>query len=226
MRCYFSTVTLLAVFLGFAAAQPAGAQTAPSPGEIARYHGLHLAAHKGDLARIRQLARNKMALEARDGSGRTPLIIAAFASHDAAVLALIKAGADPNALDNQKYDIVTIAAVANDLPLLKLALKGGASAKNITSPYVGTALIASAHLGHVDVVKTLIKAGAPLDHVNNLGWTALIEAIVLGDGGTNHIACTSALIKAGADKTIADRNGQTPLQLAKDRGYKKIVDLF
>jgi len=178
------------------------------------------------LARIRQLARDKTALEARDGSGRTPLIIAAFASRDAAVLALIKAGADPNALENQKYDIITIAAVANDLPLLKLALKNGASAKNITSPYVGTALIASAHLGHVDVVKTLIKAGAPLDHVNNLGWTALIEAVVLGDGGANHIACASALIKAGADKTIADRNGKTPLQLAKDRGYKKIANLF
>ena len=32
----------------------------------------------------------------------------------------------------------------------------------------------------------LIAAGAPLDHVNNLGWTALMESIVLGDGGTAH----------------------------------------
>ena len=30
------------------------------------------------------------------------------------------------------------------------------------------------------------EAGAPLDHVNNLGWTALMEAVVLGDGGSDH----------------------------------------
>ena len=35
-------------------------------------------------------------------------------------------------------------------------------------------------LGHDGVVRQLIAAGAPLDHVNNLHWTALIESIVLG----------------------------------------------
>jgi len=218
--------SIVATFLSFVLTEHAGAQTAPSPTEIAQYRGLHLAVHKGDLSKINSLANNKKAIETRDAAGRTPLIVAAFASHDEAVIALIKAGADPNALDNEKYDIVTIAAVANDVPLLKLALKNGGSAKNITSPYVGTALIAAAHLGHVEVVKTLIKAGAPLDHVNNLGWTALIEAIVLGDGGSNHVACARALIAAGADKTIKDRNGKTPLQLAKERGFKQMIELF
>lgn len=47
------------------------------------------------------------------------------------------------------------------------------------------ALIAAAHLGHVEVVKALIAGKAPLDRVNNLNWTALIESIVLGDGGPN-----------------------------------------
>ena len=92
-----------------------------------------------------------------------------------------------NALENQAYDIVTIAAVANDLEVLDTALSNGASPSNITSPYDGTALIAAAHLGHHEVVKRLIDAGAPLDHVNNISWTALIEAVVLGDGGPNHV---------------------------------------
>ena len=61
---------------------------------------------------------------------------------------------NPNALDGQRYDIITIASVANDVPMLKLAIEGGASAKNITSPYDGTALIAAAHLGHAEVVRT------------------------------------------------------------------------
>ena len=76
------------------------------------------------------------------------------------------------------------------------------------------------------MVRTLIEAGAPLDHVNNLGWTALIEAVVLGDGGARHQATVEALVKAGADRSIADRNGATPLELAKQRGYAEIEKLL
>ena len=82
---------------------------------------------------------------------------------------LALAGADMNALEGDAYDVVTIAAVAGDLEMLRLALSHRGNPQNITSPYDGTALIAAAHLGHVDVVLELIAAGAPLDHVNNLG---------------------------------------------------------
>ncbi len=140
--------------------------------------------------------------------------------------ALVAAGANPNALEHDRYDIVTIAAVADDLPTLKVALALGASAKNVTSRYDGTALIAAAHLGHAEVVRTLIRAGAPLDHVNNLGWTALIESIVLGDGGARHTDTLRALVEAGANVNLADRDGRTPLTLARTRGYDAMVKLL
>ena len=139
---------------------------------------------------------------------------------------LVQAGADPNAVERDRYDIVTIAAVANDVPTLKLALELGASAKNVTSRYDGTALIAAAHLGHVEIVRVLIQAGAPLDHVNNLGWTALIESIVLGDGGPRHTETLRALIAAGANVNIADRDGRTPLALARRHGYSAMMMLL
>ena len=139
---------------------------------------------------------------------------------------LLRLGADANALEAQKYDIVTIAAVADDVPMLKLALAGGGNAKNITSPYEGTALIAASHLGHDEVVRLLIAAKAPLDHVNNLGWTALIESIVLGNGGQRHIATLDALVKAGADVNRADRDGTTPLTLARGRNYAEMVRIL
>ena len=138
----------------------------------------------------------------------------------------MKRGANPNALDAQRYDIVTIAAVADDVPMLKVALEGGTSAKNVTSPYDGTALIAAAHLGHDEVVKVLIAAGAPLDHVNNLGWTAVIEAIVLGNGGKRHTETLRALIAAGANPNLADGRGTTPLALARGRGYGEMVKIL
>jgi ankyrin repeat protein len=208
------------------AAIPAAAQIAPGAAEVTAYRGLHAAAAKGDVADIERLAKSGAALEARDGHDRTPLHVAAFRRQYDAARALLRLGADPNALDAQRYDIVTIAAVADDVAMLKLAHDGVGKAANITSPYQGTALFAAAHLGHDDVVAMLIAAKAPLDHVNNLGWTALIESIVLGDGGKRHVDTLQALVKAGANLNLADRAGATPLTLAKGRGYKEMVKIL
>lgn len=213
--------------LGLAAlAGPARAQVAPAPEEVARYQGLHRAAHAGDVAEIRRLAATGTDVDARDARRRTPLHVACHARAIAAMQALVAAGADPRALDVQDYDCITIAAVADDLATMRAALALGGNAAAITSPYRGTALIAAAHLGHEEVVQALIEAGAPLDHVNNLGWTALIEAVILGDGGTRHVATVRHLVAAGARRDIADRQGRTPLDHARSRGYAAMVRLL
>jgi ankyrin repeat protein len=217
-------ILLTIIVLGLSAA--ASAQIAPGVAEVKAYRDLHAAAAKNNIAEIEHLVKAGTALEARDGHARTPLHVAVFLRKREAVRTLLRLGADANALDAQRYDIVTIAAVANDLPMLKLALDGGCKATNVTSPYEGTALIAAAHLGHDAVVRKLIAAGAPLDHVNNLGWTALIEAIVLGDGGNRHVATLRALVGAGANVNLADRIGATPLTLARNRGYTEMVAIL
>ena len=202
------------------------AQVPPSAAEAARYRGLHAAAQRGDATTIRKLAGDRKALDARDAYGRTPLHVATFARKREAIRALVEAGADLHLLENDRYDCVTIAAVADDEETLRLLLALGASAKLVTSRYDGTALIAAAHLGHDGVVRQLIAAGAPLDHVNNLHWTAVIEAIVLGDGGRRHQATLRALIDAGANLRVADRDGRTPLELARGRGYAEMVRML
>lgn len=207
-------------------ASAAQGQVAPSKMERASYTGLLAAAARGDASEIRSLIARGARVDVRDDYGRTPLHVAAYGAHHDAMRVLVKAGANPNALERDRYDIVTIAAVANDVPTLKVSLNLGCSAKNITSRYDGTALIAAAHLGHAEVVRTLIGAGAPLDHVNNLGWTALIESIVLGDGGPRHVATLKALVEAGANVNLPDRNGQTPLTLARQRGYGDMAEIL
>ena len=204
----------------------AHAQVAPGSGEVARYTGMLAAAAVGDAAEIKRLAAGGADRNLRDAYGRTPLHVATFRKNRDAITALVKAGADINAKENDRYDAVTIASVANDVGTLRMLLQLGASAKQVTSRYDGTALIAAAHLGHDLVVKMLIEAGAPLDHVNNLGWTALIESIVLGNGGTHHTETLRALVQAGANVNIADRNGQSPLALARSKQYAAMVQIL
>lgn len=202
------------------------AQVAPSAAEVARFTGLHAAAHRGDLVQLERLLAAGAKPDGRDAFGRSAAHVATFARQREALQTLAQAGANLELLENDRYDAVTIAAVADDETTLKVLLSLGASARLTTSRYDGTALIAAAHLGHAGVVKQLIAAGAPLDHVNNLHWTAVIESIVLGDGGARHQQVLQALLAAGASTRLTDRASNTPLALARTRGYAAMVSLL
>lgn len=204
----------------------ARAQTPPSASEVSQYTGLHKAAAAGQLQDVQALLASGANANARDGAGRTPAHVAAFGSHYDLLRALIAGGGDINALEDSRYDVITIAAVKDDVRMVELAIELGGNPKAITSRYDGTALIAAAHLGHEGVVEALIKAGAPLDHVNNLGWTALMESVVLGDGGRRHVATAKALVQAGARRDLGDRSGVTPLEHARQRGYQAMIEVL
>jgi uncharacterized protein len=221
-----AVLVLLAASAAASMGEPAVGQTPPSERELRIYAGLHDAAARGDAAAIEKLIADGERPNIQDARSRTPLHVAAFLRKHDAARALIRLGADPNALDAERYDVVTIASVNDDREMLEIALAGGGNARAVTSPYDGTALIAAAHRGHVEIVRALIAAKAPLDHVNNLGWTALLEAIVLGNGGTRHTAVVAALVEAGADVNIADRHGTTPLGHARRRGYSQIARIL
>jgi uncharacterized protein len=50
--------------------------------------------------------------------------------------------------------------------------------------------------------------------------------VVLGNGGPRHQATLKALLDAGANTKLADREGRTPLQLARSRGYAAMVAML
>lgn len=218
--------TAFALLLNLLGVVPAIAQTAPSASELAAYEGAHAFAADNNAAAIQAAAKAGDDVNGRDMRGRTPAIVATHRAAHAALGALIAAGADLNLLDHDRYDVLTIAAVANDVESLQMAMDAGANTKATTSIYDGTALIAAAHLGHSQVVALLVAGGAPLDHFNNLGWTALIEAIVLGDGGPRHQATVKALIAGGVDVDLPDGSGRKPLALAEARGFKEIAAML
>src|SRR5689334_7765111 len=96
---------LVAMLASFHAA--AFAQVPPTPSERAAYVALFAAADKGDAAAIAQFAARGSDVNARDAHGRTPLHVAAYAGRHDAMRALASAGADPNAFENDRYDMVT-----------------------------------------------------------------------------------------------------------------------
>jgi ankyrin repeat protein len=200
------------------------AQAPPGAADLAV--PLMAAAASGKAADIRRLREAGADLERRDSGGRTALHVAVHAGNRETVAALLDLSADPNALDAQRYDAITIAGVRGDADLVRLLVARGANPAAVTSPYQGTALIASGHRGHVEVVRTLIAAKAPLDHVNNLGWTALLEAIILGDGGAAHTEIVRLLVVAGADVNRADRDGVRPLAHARRRAYREMSTIL
>lgn len=199
-------------------AGPAAAQTTNAD--------LLAAAGRGDAEAARRALAAGAEVNARDSRQRTALIVVGETGHIEVARALLAARAEVNALDDRRYDALTQAAARGDHALVGLLLEAGANVRLITSPYDGTALIAAAHHGHVEAIRLLLARKPNVDHVNNLGWTALMEAIVLGDGGPRHTETLRLLVAAGADVNIADRAGTTPLAHARRRGYADMVRIL
>ena len=184
------------------------------------------AAERGDAALVQQLLREGADLNGRDARGRTPIMAATHANKPAIVKILIQAGADINLQDEIKDNPFLYAGAEGLLDVLKLLIDAGADTR-ITNRFGGTALIPAAERGHVEVVEELLpRTDVKLDHVNNLGWTALLEAVILGDGGPRRTEVVRLLIAAGANVNIADGRGVSPLAHARQRGYTQMIALL
>lgn len=183
---------------------------------------LTAAARQGDAAAVQNLLAQGASVHASDDQGVTALIAAAYQNHLEVVKLLIEAGADVNVQDNTQQSAYLISTAEGYLDLLKLTLEAGADVHSLDS-YNGTGLIRAADRGHVEIVEELLKTDIAIDHVNRLGWTALLEAIILGDGGPRHTEVVRLLVQAGADVNLADRNGVTPLAHARQQGFEEII---
>ena len=141
--------------------------------------------------------------------------------------ALVEAGADVNAKDRTQQSpyLIATSEVGDDPRLLELMLDNGAEIDDKDS-FNGTGLIRAAERGHPRIVRRLLQAGIDRDHVNRLGWTALHEAIILGDGGRAHVATVRELIAGGVDVNLPDGSGVRPLTHAQQRNYSDIAELL
>ncbi len=148
------------------------------------------------------LKKGNSKIERRNINGDTALLVAARRGDIKMLKLLVENGADINAMDHKKRDVLNIAITTKNLRLTRKALDLGADPTMVTSIYDGGAIIYGSAKGVDKIVEMLIKAGAPVNRINNVGWTALLEVAILGDGSQPYVAITKMLLKAGADKLL------------------------
>ncbi|MDX2564794.1 ankyrin repeat domain-containing protein [Streptomyces sp. TX20-6-3] len=186
---------------------------------------LAAAAH-GDTVAVRAALAAGARVEARDRRRRTPLLHAARHDHVDTARILLAAGADPNAQDDRCDSPWLVTGATGGVAMMRTLLPAGPDLR-LTDRHGGTALIPAAERGHVAYVRAVLaETDIDVDHVNRLGWTALLEAVILGTGGRAHQNVVALLLAAGADPGLPDPHGDTALDHATRHGLTEIASLL
>jgi len=198
---------------------------ADKPSKQVANRRLLAAARRGDATAAALAVRAGANLETRDPRGRTPLLLAVTEDRLAVARLLVDLGANPDAFDDQHDTPWLVTGVTGSVDMLEVLLPAGPDLK-IRNRFGGTSLIPASERGHVAYVRRVVRTDIEINHVNNLGWTALLEAVILGDGSRRYQQIVSTLLDAGADPKIADRQGVTALQHAEQRGQRAVARIL
>lgn len=184
------------------------------------------AAELGDLDTVRVLLAAGADVNQTDVRGRTAAMAATHANQPEIVRALIEAGADLSIQDNIQDNPFLYAGAEGRLEILRLCIAAGPDYSKVNR-YGGSALIPACHHGHEECVRELLTTSkVDIDHVNRLGWTALLETVILSDGGPVHQRILQMLVDQGANLDLADFEGVTALEHAKQRGFDQMVRIL
>ncbi|MGY5004504.1 ankyrin repeat domain-containing protein [Streptomyces griseus] len=189
-------------------------------------HDLLTAARTGDPDRVRTAIEGGARVDVRDEELRTPLLLAVHGDHVEAARLLVAAGADPNAQDLREDSPWLATGVTGSVAMLHVLLPAGPDL-TLRNRFGGTSLIPASERGHVAYVREVLRVtDIDVDHVNRLGWTALLEAVILGEGGLAHQQVVELLLAAGATRDLPDGDGVTPLAHAERRGFAELAALL
>ncbi|KRC67069.1 hypothetical protein ASE12_17310 [Aeromicrobium sp. Root236] len=181
---------------------------------------------KGRATEVGQLLEAGADTEVRDARDRTPLLLAVTHDRVAAARALIAAGADPDALDDRHDTPWLVTGVTGSVAMAEVVLAADPDL-TIRNRFGGLSHIPASERGHADYVAYVLDhTDIAVDHVNDLGWTALLEAVILGKGTRPWQRIVESLVDHGADVSIADRAGVTPLEHARRHGFVTIARIL
>lgn len=187
---------------------------------------LFAAVEQGNAEEVIRLLTEGADVNARDKGKRTPILVAAQHQHYALVRQLATHGADIDAQDNKCFNPFLYGCIHNDLTLVQLMVALGTDLNRLTR-FGGNGLTPAAEKGHEEIVRFLLEnTDINVNLTNTVGWTALIEAIILNDGGEKMQRIVRLLLAHDADPRMTDEWGVSPLELAKRKGYHEIAAII
>ncbi|WP_427110300.1 ankyrin repeat domain-containing protein [Lysinibacillus xylanilyticus] len=186
------------------------------------------AVENNDLEKVQEILQDSSyPINETNDKGETPLLIATHENYIEVAKLLIEAGADINLQDNIQDSAYLYAGAQGKTEILKYMIEHAEPNQNIVNRYGGNALIPAAEKGHLNNVKLLLLDGkADIDHQNNFGYTALIEAVALTDGSVLYQQIVQELLAHNANKELRDNSGKTALDYAKEMGYTKMIEML
>jgi len=186
------------------------------------------AVQNNDLNQVKDILTSKdYEIDEQNNLGETPLIIATHNNYVEIAKVLIDAGANVNQQDNIQDSAYLYAAAQGKTEILAYILKNSEPNQSVYNRFGGNALIPAAEKGHLDNVKLLLADGkVDIDHQNDYGYTALIEAVALRDGSEVYQKIVRELLNHGADVSIRDNSGKTAEDYAKEKGYGNILKML
>jgi uncharacterized protein len=182
------------------------------------------AAASGNVEALKRLVEAGASLESPNAAGETPLLLAVKNNHLRAAIFLIDAGSNINAQAVNKDSPWLLAGALGRTEMLRHMMPKGPDF-SLRNRFGGNALIPACERAHVETVKLLLTTKIDVNHVNNLGWTCLLEIVILGDGGARHVEVAKLVLAAGADPNIADKDGVTPLAHARRKRQAEVARL-
>src|SRR5262245_58571796 len=163
-------------------------------------------------------------------NGKSALCVATERGDVAMVQWLLDHGADVDFFD-PAYEIIDktafLYAGAHGLNEILEVLIPHHPNVSLRNGYGGNALIPAAEKGHVATVKLLLeRTNVDVNFVNHLGWTALLEVVILGKDTPTYQEIVRVLLQHGADPGIADKDGVTALVHAQRRSLTRIASIL
>lgn len=195
------------------------------PDQVSPDSALLSAAASGDNSSLAAALAAGAALEARDHKGRTPLLLAVLRDDVPMAQLLVERGADPDAIDDRNDTPWLATGVTGSVAMLETLLPAGPDL-TLRNRYGGVSIIPASERGHVEYVRRVAQTGIDVNHLNDLRWTALLEAVILGDGSPVYQEIVSILLAAGADPLLADRDGVTAHEHAVRLGHTALATLL
>ena len=183
---------------------------------------LDYACENGNSDIVNMLLSKGADIEAEDCNGLTPLMRAVESGHHSVVDVLISSGTSLNKKNKEGRTALDYAAGTKDgVKCSCLLIEAGADMSNISKESQAAFVLQAVQEGLDSQLKTLVLTGAPVNHKDGDGRTALHYA-----AEHNHIQCGILLVEASADIQIRDQSGQTPMSYASAQFKAAIEQTF